>query len=129
MLGVNNVGSKNKSPAADKAKKITTLIENYLEKLGGNDEKKTATQVAVSSFVRVVKQLNRSIVSAAEAGSVGGDALLKLSSRTNEYFTKFVGGWLKSEAIARHFVFELGGFEFLLDTISKGNSEDSQNND
>lgn len=44
---------------------------------------------------------------------------MNLSRRTNEYFTKFVGNWLKSDSIARHFVFELGGFEFLLDTIGK----------
>jgi hypothetical protein len=44
---------------------------------------------------------------------------MNLSRRTNDYFTKFVGNWLKSDAIASHFVFELGGFEFLLDTIGK----------
>ena len=56
---------------------------------------------------------------AAEEGTVGPDALMNLSRRTNDYFTKFVGNWLKSDAIASHFVFELGGFEFLLDTIGK----------
>lgn len=75
--------------------------------------------------MRVVKQLNTSILNSAEVGSISGDALLTLNLRTNEYFTKFVGAWLKSEAIARHFVFELGGFEFLLDTISNENSQNS----
>ena len=44
---------------------------------------------------------------------------MNLSRRTNEYFARFVGSWLKSDSIASHFVFELGGFEFLLDTIGK----------
>jgi hypothetical protein len=44
---------------------------------------------------------------------------MTLSRRTNDYFTQFVGAWLKSDSIASHFVFELGGFEFLLDTIGK----------
>jgi hypothetical protein len=82
--------------------------------------------VAVSSFVRVVKQLNSSLASAAETGSVGPDALLTLSRRTNDYFTKFVGGWLRTETIARHFVFDLGGFEFLLDTIGKRSGDQVQ---
>ena len=63
--------------------------------------------------------MNRGLTRAAEEGSIGADALMNLSRRTNEYFTKFVGNWLKSDSIARYFVFELGGFEFLLDTIGK----------
>ena len=64
-----------------------------------------------------MKQLNRSLGAAAKEGTIGADALMSLSRRTNDYFTKFVGNWLKSDSIASHFVFELGGFEFLLDTI------------
>jgi hypothetical protein len=64
-----------------------------------------------------VKQLNHSLGAAAKEGTIGADALMSLSRRTNDYFTKFVGNWLKSDSIASHFVFELGGFEFLLDTI------------
>lgn len=44
---------------------------------------------------------------------------MSLGRRTNEYFTLFTGSWLRTDAIASHFVFELGGFEFLLDTIGK----------
>jgi hypothetical protein len=53
---------------------------------------------------------------------------MNLSRRTNDYFTKFVGNWLKSDAIASHFVFELGGFEFLLDTIGKREEGKSSTN-
>ena len=65
---------------------------------------------------------------AAEEGTVGPDALMNLSRRTNDYFTKFVGNWLKSDAIASHFVFERGGFEFLLDTIGKREEGKSSTN-
>jgi len=57
---------------------------------------------------------------------MGSDSLLTLSRRTNEYFTKFVASWLKSDSIASHFVFELGGFEFLLDTIGKKDEEEEK---
>lgn len=124
LSGLGNVACN--TPAAAKAKRITEMVEHYLEKLGGSEEQEAATQVAVSSFVRVVKQLNSSLASAAEASSVGPDALLTLSRRTNDYFTKFVGGWLRTETIARHFVFDLGGFEFLLDTIGKRSGDQAQ---
>lgn len=111
------------TPATRKVKEITEMVEAYLSKLGSGDKQEAATQVALASLVRVVKQLNYSLTSAAESGSIGVDAMMSLSRRTNDYFTKFVGGWLKSDSIARHFVFELGGFEFLLDTIGKKSEE------
>lgn len=122
--GLGNVSSQ--TPATAKVKKITDMLEAYLMRLGGNDKDDAATQVALSSLVRVVKQLNNGLSKAAEEGTAGADALMALSRRTNEYFTKFVGNWLKSDPIASHFVFELGGFEFLLDTIGK--NEENQDN-
>lgn len=59
----------------------------------------------------------------ANQGCIPIDYLLILSKRSNEYFTKFVGSWLKSDSIASHFVFQLRGFELLLDTIGN-NAED-----
>jgi hypothetical protein len=113
--GLGNVASQ--TPASAKVKKITDMVEAYLLRLGGAEKDEVATQVALSSLVRVVKQLNHSLGAAAKEGTIGADALMSLSRRTNDYFTKFVGNWLKSDSIASHFVFELGGFEFLLDTI------------
>ena len=107
------------TPATAKVKRITVLIESYLMRLGVGERREAACQVALNSLVRVVKQLNKSILKAAEEGSAGADVLWSLSRRTNEYFTQLVGNWLKSDSIASHFVFELGGFEFLLDTIGK----------
>lgn len=97
------------------------MVEAYLLRLGSSEKDEAAAQVALSSLVRVVKQLNRSLAGAAKEGTIGADALMSLSRRTNDYFTKFVGSWLKSDSIASHFVFELGGFEFLLDTIGTSN--------
>jgi hypothetical protein len=95
------------------------MVEAYLMRLKTTEKDDGATQIALSSLVRVVKSMNRGLTRAAQEGTIGADALMNLSRRTNEYFTKFVGNWLKSDSIARHFVFELGGFEFLLDTIGK----------
>jgi hypothetical protein len=122
--GLGDVSSQ--TPATAKVKRITEMVEAYFLRLGGKEKDDVATQAALSSLVRVVKQLNRGLSRAAEDGTAGADALLCLSRRTNDYFTKFVGNWLKSDPIASHFVFELGGFEFLLDTIGK--KEEGQNN-
>jgi len=115
--GLGNVALQ--TPATAKVKRITDLLEGYLLRLGAGDKQEAACQVALSSLVRVVKQLNQSLARAAEDGTIGADALMNLGRRTNDYFTQFVGNWLKSDSIASHFVFELGGFEFLLDTIGK----------
>lgn len=48
---------------------------------------------------------------------------MRLSERTNEYFIKILGQWLISDSVASYFVFDLGGFEFLLDTIGQGETE------
>jgi hypothetical protein len=115
--GLGNVALQ--TPATAKVKRITDLLETYLLKLGSGEKQDQACQIALASLVRVVKQLNRSLSQSAKEATIGADALMTLSRRTNDYFTQFVGAWLKSDSIASHFVFELGGFEFLLDTIGK----------
>ena len=109
----------NHTPATTNVKNITEMIDDYLVKLGNNGKSEHATQIALSSLVRVVKQLNKDLMHSSMQGTAGSDALLALSRRANSYFTKFISCWLKTDSIARHFVFELGGFEFLLDTIGK----------
>ena len=51
---------------------------------------------------------------------------VRLSERTNEYFIKLLSQWLISDSVASYFVFDLGGFEFLLDTIGIGSETDSK---
>jgi hypothetical protein len=43
---------------------------------------------------------------------------IRLTTRCNDLFTKLLSTWLVSETVVNYFVFELRGFEFLLDTIS-----------
>ena len=44
---------------------------------------------------------------------------MKLSNSTNSYFTKFMKDLLNSSAMVNYFVFNLEGFELLLDIIGK----------
>jgi hypothetical protein len=57
---------------------------------------------------------------------LGYEISVKLSNRTNDYFIKFLKQWLISDSVASYFVFDLEGFEFLLDTIGVG-SENNKN--
>ena len=64
--------------------------------------------------------MNQTILDLAQDNSLGCDMAIKLSERSNEYFIKLLGQWLVSDNVASYFVFDLGGFEFLLDTIGVG---------
>lgn len=68
--------------------------------------------------------MNSTILDLAKDNSLGYDTAIKLSERTNEYFIKFLGSWLVSDSVASYFVFDLSGFEFLLDTIGVGSETD-----
>jgi hypothetical protein len=50
---------------------------------------------------------------------------VKLSDRVNEYFIKFLRLLLVNDSVASYFVFDLSGFEFLLDTIGVGSENES----
>ena len=76
--------------------------------------------------MRVVKQINSKIGEAMKSGELSVDYLIGLNQRTNIFFSRLVAAWLKTDAQANHFVFDLGGFEFLLDIIGKS-KERSQN--
>lgn len=45
---------------------------------------------------------------------------MKMSQKVNNYFIKFLKEWLISDSVASYFVFNLSGFEYLLDTIGLG---------
>mmetsp|Transcript_19576 Transcript_19576/g.30128 ORF Transcript_19576/g.30128 Transcript_19576/m.30128 type:complete len:124 (+) Transcript_19576:8885-9256(+) len=105
---------------------MTDMLENFLLNLGHIKEGERVVEIALRSLIRVVKQMNASLKAASSERTMAADALLNLSRRTNEYFTKFVAHWLKSDQIASHFVFDLGGFEFLLDTIGSREEESKE---
>lgn len=77
-------------------------------------------KIALQSMTAIVKKLNKSLVDLASTQQLGQDVAVRLSERTNEYFTKLLSQWLISDTIASYFVFDLEGFEFLLDTIGVG---------
>jgi hypothetical protein len=64
--------------------------------------------------------MNSTLVELAQSNSIGFDISTKYSEKTNEFFTKLLSSWLISDQVASFFVFDLGGFEFLLDTIGVG---------
>ena len=69
--------------------------------------------------------MNKTILDLSQSNSLGFELTVKYSERTNEYFTKLLGQWLVSDSVASYFVFDLSGFEFLLDTIGVGSENDS----
>jgi hypothetical protein len=69
-----------------------------------------------------VKKLNKTLDDLSASQQLGYNVAVRLSERTNEYFTKLLGQWLVSDSVASYFVFDLGGFEFLLDTLGVGST-------
>jgi hypothetical protein len=94
------------------------MLEKFLVSIGSVGGKR-AVLLALGSLMRVVKQINSKISEALKSGELSVDYLMGLNQRTNIYFSRFVAAWLKTDAQANHFVFDLGGFEFLLDIIGK----------
>ena len=74
----------------------------------------------------IVKRLNKTLLDLSQNNQIGFDMSVRLSERTNEYFIKLLSQWLISDSVASYFVFDLGGFEFLLDTIGIGSETDSK---
>jgi hypothetical protein len=60
---------------------------------------------------------------------MSADYRIKLSNKSNNYLTKFVSEWVKTDEQANFFIFKLGGFEFLLDFIGRKGSKKSKNSD
>lgn len=62
--------------------------------------------------------MNTELLARVSSGQLSFDMGLRLSNRTNELFRRLLKIWLVSDDVVNYFVFELRGFEFLLDTIS-----------
>ena len=71
----------------------------------------------------IVKKMNKTLLDLTSNNQLGFDVSVRLSERTNDYFIKLLGQWLISDSVASYYVFDLGGFEFLLDTIGLSTSE------
>lgn len=114
--------SSNTTPSTNQVKRITDMIEEILVQLADSENNEQLVKIALHSLTNVVKKMNKTILELAQNQSIGFDMSVKLSQRTNEYFIKFLKQWLVSDAVASYFVFDLEGFEFLLDTIGIGQS-------
>ncbi len=96
---------------------MTEFIEEIFALLADSQANESAVKIALGSMTSIVRKMNKAIVDLASNNQLGFDVSVRLSERTNEYFIKLLGQWLISDKVASYFVFDLGGFEFLLDTI------------
>ncbi len=113
------------SPATAKVKQMTEFIEEIFTLLAETERNETAIKIALGSMTSIVKRVNKVLIDLTTNNQIGFDLSVRLSERTNEYFTKLLGQWLVSDSVASFFVFDLGGFEFLLDTIGLGSESES----
>lgn len=93
--------------------------------LADAENNECAVKVALQSMTSIVRKLNKNLLDLSSNGQLGFDISVRLSERTNEYFIKLLGQWLISDSVASYFVFDLGGFEFLLDTIGVGSESEA----
>ena len=108
------------TPATTSVKRMTELIEEILLLVSNSDINEAAIKIALTTLTNVARKMNKTLWELASSHSLGFDMAVKLSNRTNEYFIKFLKQWLISDTVASYFVFDLQGFEFLLDTIGLG---------
>lgn len=105
---------------------MTEMIEEIFGLLAESDKNEVAVKSALASLTTIVRRMNKTLIDLATNNQLGFDVSVRLSERTNEYFIKLLGQWLISDSVASYFVFDLGGFEFLLDTIGLGETEATQ---
>ena len=103
---------------------MTEYVDEIFVILGETEKNETAIKIALSSMTTIVKKVNKVLIDLKKNHQIGFDLSVRLSERTNEYFTKLLGQWLVSDSVASYFVFDLGGFEFLLDTIGLGSESE-----
>jgi hypothetical protein len=94
------------------------MLETFLKQLTtSNAFGEEVIKIALGSLIKVIKSMHESLRKYGNSGSLSAQSLIRLGAQTNDYFLKLVSSWLKSDGIANSFVFDLNGFEFLLDTI------------
>lgn len=104
---------------------MTEHIEEIFTILGEcGDDCEEAVKAALQSLTSVVRKMNQTLLELASQNSLGFELSVKMSDRANEYFIRLLRLLLVSDAIASYFVFDLRGFEFLLDTIGVGSESE-----
>jgi len=111
------------TPATNAVKQITALIHTILILVSDCVQNLESIKIALSSLVLIVSNINKALAQKSKAETMGFDQAIQLASRTNGLFTKLLSSWLVSEKAVNYFVFELKGFDFLLDTISNDKEE------
>jgi hypothetical protein len=106
------------TPATYAVKQITLVIKEILALVSDCVQNLESIKIALTSLMLIVRNINKGVASRAQNERIGFDTAIKLANRTNELFTKLLSQWLISDKAVNYFVFELKGFEFLLDTIS-----------
>lgn len=115
------------TPATKAVKEITTLIKDVLMLVADCVQNLESIKIALSSLVLIVSNVNKGLAKKSKEETVGFDTAISLTNKTNNLFSKLLSSWLVSEKAVNFFVFELKGFEFLLDTISCDKSESATN--
>lgn len=118
--------SSNLTPATAKVKQMTEHIEEIFALLGEcGDECEEAIKISLTCLTSIVRKMNKNILDLAQSNSLGFELTVKLSDRVNQYFIKLLKLLLINDQVASFFVFDLSGFEFLLDTIGVGFESES----
>lgn len=112
------------TPATFAVKQITTLVKDILLLVSDCVQNLESIKIALSSLMLIVSNVNKGVAQKSKDDSVGFDQAITLNTRTNALFTKLLSSWLVSEKAVNYFIFELKGFEFLLDTISCDKTDD-----
>jgi hypothetical protein len=70
---------------------MTEYVEEIFALLAEADKNEAAVKIALGSMTSIVKKLNKTLVDLASNNQIGFDLSVRLSERTNEYFTKLLG--------------------------------------
>ena len=112
------------TPATFYVKQITSTVQDILQCVGDCVQSSEAIKISLKSLTKIVRTINKELVTKSSEEKIGFDSCLKMSKRSNALFTKLLEGWLVSDMTINYFCFDLQGFAFLLDTIgSEGAKE------
>ena len=105
----------NNSPALEAVNRISELTTLILQQVG---EYEAVIKVALSKLISTIKNIhNQEVLSLSKSQQIGWDITVKIAKRANKLFKHFLHNWLVTDDVASYFVFDLQGFDFLLDNI------------
>lgn len=111
------------TPAVVLTSRISDCLIQILMNIGSHAQNLESTKIALKSLTNIVMSLNKNILSRTETDRISFNQSITISKRTNQLFTKFAQQWLVSEETIQYFCFDLKGFNFLLDQVSREGSQ------